>query len=170
MKTAIGLIMMVAAAPTAAQAPGKACSGVAPILAPELAGWVRRVTVDAALASTGLQSARIAPGQAIDAKLSTGSKVHFGDGEARAAEVGDNAGIFAFSVDRPGTYRVALGSAGWVDVLEGGKAIESSAHGHGAECSGIVKLVDFPLKAGEHVLQIEGSKEAVVGLMVVRVP
>ncbi|MBO9670461.1 MAG: homogentisate 1,2-dioxygenase [Sphingobium sp.] len=135
-----------------------------------MAAWSNRAKLTAAVDPAGLGAARIAPGKAIDARLSSGTKVHFGDGPSRAKDVGDNAGMFAFSVDQPGTYRVALGSGGWVDVLEGGKAVESSAHGHGLECSGIVKMVDFPLKAGEHVLQVEGSKEATVGILIARLP
>lgn len=153
-----------------ASAPAKTCTGAVPALPPELAAWSNKAKLTAAVDPAGLGAARISPGKAIDARLSAGTKVHFGDGPGRAKDVGDNAGMFAFSVDRPGIYRVALGSGGWVDVLEGGKAVESSAHGHGLECSGIVKMVDFPLKAGEHVLQVEGSKEATVGVLIARLP
>jgi hypothetical protein len=166
--------MFAVAAPVAAQtptpAPVKTCTSAAPALPPELTVWKTRSKATAAVTPAGLAAARLTPGKAVDAQLSPGAEVHFGDGPSRAKEVGDNAGLFAFSVDRPGTYRVALGSGGWVDVLENGKAVASSAHGHGPDCSGIVKMVDFPLKAGEHILQIEGSKEATVGLSVVRLP
>jgi len=153
-----------------ASAPAKTCTDAAPAFPPELAAWSSKAKLTAAVDPTGLAAARIAPGKAIDARLSSGTRVHFGDGPSRAKDVGDNAGIFAFNVDEPGTYRVAMSSGGWVDVLEDGKAVESSAHGHGLECSGIVKMVDFPLKAGEHVLQVEGSKEAAVGILIARLP
>jgi hypothetical protein len=174
MKTLLILAALAATAPVAAQAPApipaKHCSGAAPALPSELTAWKNRSKAMAAVAPAGLATARLVTGKAIAARLSPGSKVHFGDGPSRAKDVGDNAGLFAFSVDQPGTYRVALGSGGWVDVLENGKAVASSAHGHGADCSGIVKMVDFPLKAGEHILQIEGSKEETVGILVVRLP
>lgn len=168
MKTLL-FTLALAATPVAGQAATQTCSVVAPPPA-ELAAWVSRTKLAAATDPAQLSGARIVPGEAIDAVLSPGAKVRFGDGPSRARDVGDNAGIFAFSVDRPGTYRVALGSGGWVDVIEGGQAVESTAHGHGPDCSGIVKMVDFPLKAGEHLLQIEGSKEASVGVLVVRLP
>lgn len=175
MKTVlIPLALLAAAAPAVAQAPAadpaRTCAGASPTLPPELAPWPSRTKLTAAVEPAGLAAARIAPGKAIDARLSPGGRVHFGDGPRRAKDVGDNAGMFAFTVDRPGTYRVALGSGGWIDVLEHGKAVTSSAHGHGAECSGIVKMVDFPLEAGEHVLQVEGSKEATIGLLIARLP
>jgi len=168
--SALAAAVVPAVAQAQASAPAKTCTGAAPALPSELAAWPNRTKLTAAVDPAGLGAAHIAPGKAIDARLSSGTKVHFGDGPGRAKDVGDNAGIFAFSVDQPGTYRVALGSGGWVDVLEGGKAVESSAHGHGPECSGIVKMVDFPLKAGEHVLQLEGSKEATVGILIARLP
>ena len=172
MKTLLTLMAVIATAPAAAQAPApaKTCTGATPALPPELAPWSSRTTLTAAVEPAGLVAARLTLGKAIDARLTTGAKLHFGDGPRRAKEVGDNAGIFAFAVDQPGTYRVALGSGGWVDVLEGGKSVTSSAHGHGAECSGIVKMVDFRLKAGEHILQVEGSKEATVGILIARLP
>ncbi|HEY1124039.1 MAG TPA: homogentisate 1,2-dioxygenase [Sphingobium sp.] len=174
MKTLIILAAFAVAAPAAGQAPVPAhprtCTGAALMLPPELTPWPSRTGLTAAVEPAGLAAARIVLGRAIDAQLSPGAKVHFGDGPSRAKDVGDNAGMFAFTVDQPGTYRVALGSGGWVDVLESGKAVASSAHGHGAECSGIVKMVDFPLKAGEHVLQVEGSKDATVGILIARLP
>ncbi|MBO9581070.1 MAG: homogentisate 1,2-dioxygenase [Sphingobium sp.] len=174
MKTLLALTALSVAVPAVARAqasaPAKACTGVVPALPPELVAWSNKAKLTAAVDPADLGAARIIPGKAIDARLSSGAKVHFGDGPGRAKDVGDNAGIFTFNVDRPGTYRVALGSGGWVDVIEDGKAVTSSAHGHGAECSGIVKMVDFQLKAGEHVLQVEGSKEATVGILIARLP
>jgi len=168
------LMLAFAAAAAAAQSPtaspAQKCAGMPPALSPELAAWTSKTKATAAIGPEGLGAARISIGKAIDARLSAGTKVHLRDNAARAAEVGDNAGMFAFSVDRAGTYRVALGSGGWVDVLENGKAVKSSAHGHGALCSGIVKMIDFPLKAGEHILQVEGSREATVGLLIARLP
>jgi hypothetical protein len=170
MKTALIPLILAIAMPAAAPAADQKCTGVAAAIPPEMAAWTTRLKTTAAVTPAGLAAARLTPGKAIDAQLSPGANVHFGDGPSRAKDVGDNAGLFAFSVDQPGSYRVALGSGGWVDVLENGKAVESPAHGHGPDCSGIVKMVDFPLKAGEHILQIEGSKEATVGLLVVRLP
>lgn len=170
MKTVLIALILVIATPVAAPAAQQKCKGVVAAIPPELAAWKTRSKATAAVEPAGLATARILPGEAVDAQLSPGAKVHFASWPTRAAEVEDNAGLFAFGVDSPGTYRVALGSGGWVDVLENGKAVASSAHGHGADCSGIVKMVDFPLKAGEHVLQIEGSREGAVGLLVVRLP
>ena len=67
---------------------------------------------------------------------------------------------------RPGTYRVALGAGAWVDMLRDGKAIASTAHGHGPACSGIRKIVDFPLTPGSYVLQLAGSPDANIPVLV----
>lgn len=174
----VALALLVSASPVVAQgkdaqgkdASGQKCSGAPVALPAELAAWPRRTAVTAATSATGLASAKIKPGEAANARLAPGKSVHFPDGPNRAAEVGDHAGMFAVSVAEAGTYRVALGSGGWVDILVGGKAVTSSAHGHGPDCSGVVKIVDFPLPKGDHVLQIEGSKEATVPVLIVRAP
>ncbi len=80
------------------------------------------------------------------------------------------AGTFAFSVPAAGTYRIALGSAAWVDVIENGKAVKSVAHRHGPACTSIRKVVDFPLAAGEHWLQLNGSPASTIKVLIVAAP
>jgi len=67
-------------------------------------------------------------------------------------------GTMSFSVAQSGTYHVALGSGVWVDVVRGGRALESVAHGHGPACSGIAKIVDFKLQPGRYTLTLDGSE------------
>ncbi len=79
-------------------------------------------------------------------------------------------GLFAFAVPAAGRYRVALGSAAWIDVLSGTVPATSVAHGHGPDCSGIRKMVDFDLQPGRYLLQVAGNGSATLPLMVARVP
>jgi hypothetical protein len=67
-----------------------------------------------------------------------------------------------------GTYRVALDAPAWIDMIEDGKPIDSTAHSRGPECSGIRKIVDFSLKPGDHVLRL--SKGALPTIAVLVVP
>ena len=59
---------------------------------------------------------------------------------------------------------------GRLDLLKGKKPIASTAHGHGPICTGIRKMVDFPLERGRHVLQIAGSPGSTIPVMVARLP
>ncbi|ABE63535.1 hypothetical protein Nham_2757 [Nitrobacter hamburgensis X14] len=60
-------------------------------------------------------------------------------------------------VREAGTYRVALDSAAWIDLVRGRQAVISIAHGHGPACTGIRKIVDFPLAPGLYTLQIAAN-------------
>jgi homogentisate 1,2-dioxygenase len=65
---------------------------------------------------------------------------------------------------------VALGSGAWIDVLKGKAAMASVAHGHGPDCSGIRKMVDFRLSPGRYTLQIAANGEQTLPLMIARLP
>ena len=65
---------------------------------------------------------------------------------------------------------MALGSGAWIDVVKDGKAIESTAHGHGPDCSGVRKVVDFPLQPGSYTLQVAANGQAQLPLLVTRAP
>lgn len=71
-----------------------------------------------------------------------------------------------FSVTTAGTYRVALSGGAWIDMIRDGKVIASSAHTEGSACSGIRKIVDFPLTSGTYTLQLTGAKSATMTVLV----
>ncbi len=75
--------------------------------------------------------------------------------------------IAYFAIPRTGIYRVGLGSGAWVDVVSQGKALTSSAHGHGPACTGIRKIVDFNLTKGLYALQLAGIAGGSVKVMIV---
>lgn len=75
--------------------------------------------------------------------------------------------IAYFAIPRTGTYKVALGSGAWVDVVSQGRALASTAHGHGPACTGIRKIVDFNLAKGLYALQLAGIAGDSVKVMIV---
>jgi hypothetical protein len=72
----------------------------------------------------------------------------------------------AFPVAVAGTYRVALGGGAWIDMIRDGKVIASVAHTEGPACSGIRKIVDFPLTPGNYTVQLTGAKSATLTVLV----
>ena len=76
----------------------------------------------------------------------------------RAGELARRGGaaLVPFEVAEDATYRVALSDGAWVDVSAGNMVSRSSAHAHGPACSGIRKIVDFPLRRGRYALHITG--------------
>ena len=78
--------------------------------------------------------------------------------------------MMAFEAPKDGTYRVMLPNKTWIDVLQGTVPASSTHHQHGPDCSGIRKMVDFPLKSGTYTLQLAGSGQQDIPVMVSSVP
>ncbi len=158
------------AVPAAAMAQG--CpSAAAAELPPELEGWATRTPLAAASDAQGLAQAMLEPGSAVDAQLVSTSAITYPVRPEKPGGSVSFGGLFAFTVAQPGTYRIGIGSGAWIDVVgPDGAVVESTAHGHGPECSGISKMVDFPLEAGSYILQIAANGENRLPVMVARLP
>lgn len=83
------------------------------------------------------------------------------------AKRGGTAALLSFTVAKAGVYQIGLGSGAWIDVVSGGKALGSVAHGHGPICTGLRKIVDFELAPGRYALQLSGIKAATIRVMIV---
>jgi hypothetical protein len=135
-----------------------------------LAAWTTPVARAAAGDAAHLGDAGIAVGQAVQLALLPQAAVTFPLQPGKTGAPGSYAGLLRLTIAEPGTYRIALGTGAWIDVVAHSVAVAAGAHGHGPACSGIHKMVDFPLPAGEYVLQISASAEAQTKVLVVRVP
>lgn len=124
----------------------------------------------AATDARSLVQAKLTLGARVDAMLSATDTVHYILTPAKPASPGSLGGMLSLPIKRAGTYRIAIGTGAWIDLVKGGTALTSVAHDHGAPCSGVRKLVDFTLKPGRYVLQIEGSKDANTLVLVTRLP
>jgi hypothetical protein len=49
-----------------------------------------------------------------------------------------------------GKAALAPGAAPWVDLFQGKTPVASVAHNHGPPCTGLGKMVDFPLQPGDY--------------------
>lgn len=156
--------------PALAQAQHAACAPGGAALPAELAGWATRHPLTAATQANAVPGATLDIGRGIDAVLSPTPQVRYAVRPEKPGGSVSYGGLFTVTVDQPGTYRVALGSAAWIDMLKGDQVITSTAHGHGPECSGVRKMVDFSLTSGRYTLQIAANGEATLPLMVARLP
>ncbi len=146
------------------------CAGQVTAPPAGLSGWSTPAPATAAGNEAGLAAAVIPVGARADAVLRQTGDIRY---VARPEKPGGSVsfgGMFAFDVTEPGTYRVALDSAAWIDVLRNGKAVASTAHGPGPECSGIRKMVDFPLEPGRYVLQLAANGKPAIAVLVARLP
>lgn len=77
-------------------------------------------------------------------------------------------GLAAFQIPKDGTYRVVTDEGMRIDVVADGKLADSTAFGRGPHCSG--KFVDFPLHAGEAMLQLVGAPYESVAVLILSRP
>jgi hypothetical protein len=55
---------------------------------------------------------------------------------------------------QPGTYKITLSAEGWIDVVQNGSAVKSSAFSGALGCEGIRKSVKFDLAAAPFTLEL----------------
>lgn len=80
------------------------------------------------------------------------------------------AGMLPFKIEKEGTYRVIIGEHAWIEIVQNHQFIKSSHHQRGPACVNVGKMVDFPLKAGNYVLELSASGKQVMKVLIVPVP
>ncbi len=60
---------------------------------------------------------------------------------------------------KAGTYKITLSSEGWIDVVQDGRAVKSSAFSGATGCEGVRKSVKFELAAKPLVVELSGIPE-----------
>ncbi|GFE74988.1 hypothetical protein [Novosphingobium sp. TCA1] len=145
-------------------------------LPPELAAWNARKPLLAARDTRSLSGAKLDVGKAVAGGLRPTAELRYPQRPEKPGSSSSFGGLYTFTVAEAGSYRVALGAAAWVDVVKAGATVgkgsvmTSTAHGHGPDCSGIRKMVDFTLKPGTYLLQISGNAVDRLPLLVTRLP
>jgi len=110
----------------------------------------------AALPSTGVTLALVAPGEA---KLPTPPE--------RAPKEGTFAGFASVkATPKAGLYTVSLSAGGWLDVVQDGHFLKPKAFSGATDCDGIRKTVKFELSASPFVLQISGTRENSISISI----
>ncbi|MEJ0023663.1 MAG: hypothetical protein WDN76_09680 [Alphaproteobacteria bacterium] len=74
--------------------------------------------LSAAKDQKGLAAATLAPGKAVAAGLPKTAQVKFVVQPEKPGGSVSYGGLISFKIEEAGTYRVALNSAAWIDVLE----------------------------------------------------
>lgn len=158
--------------PMGAQATEKAPESCTAPVKPEgpLAAWENPVELAAAGRDRDLAAAKLPVGQAARVALLQTPEVRYALRPEKPGGSVSHGGMVAFSVAEAGTYRVALGSGAWVDIVADGKAAISTAHGHGPACTGIRKMVDFALEPGDYILQIAANGAPQANVLIARIP
>lgn len=141
------LLLQTTAAPAPAPIPAPVCTGVA---SPPTG-------LEAWSTISGITMGPVELGKGIAVHLLPSDGVKFALPPERAPAAGTFSGVYTFRVATAGTYRIALESGAWIDVIRDGKPLRSVAHMMGANCTGIRKIVDFDFAPGAYTLQLSGA-------------
>ena len=166
---AMGLAALFAGPLMAQEMAPAACTAPVPPKG-ELAPWLSPVPLSSAGRENRSGRVQLAIGQAASLELLRTPEVHYPLRPEKPGGSVSYGGLARIDVRVAGTYRVALGSAAWIDLVQGRKAIPSTAHGHGPDCTGIRKMVDFRLMPGRYTLQIAANGEPQTTVLVARLP
>jgi hypothetical protein len=66
---------------------------------------------------------------------------------------------------RTGTYKITLSSEGWIDVVQDGHAVKSTAFSGATGCEGIRKSVKFDLAAQPLTIELSGVPADTIGIV-----
>lgn len=167
---ALGALALVAVANRPAEAQEAAAPACAAPVAPtgELAPWTAPSQLQAARNEADRSRARLPVGQAARLTLLQTPEVRYPLRPEKPGGSVSYGGLVQIDVREPGTYRLALDSAAWIDLVRGEQAVKSTAHGHGPPCTGIRKMVDFPLTPGSYTLQIAANGQPEMTVLVAR--
>lgn len=136
----------------------------------ELTPWNAPGQMRAGANAAQRSGAALAVGQAVRLALLPTPQVRYPVRPEKPGGSVSFGGLVRLDVLEAGVYRVALGSAAWIDLVRDRKALTSIAHGRGPECTGIRKMVDFQLTPGRYILQIAANGEPETGVLVARLP
>jgi len=169
MRAIILSLMAAAALGAEAQTPqSPACAAMDQSLGDGLGAWRSKADLSAAASAGDLAKSELKIAAAAKVALLQTPKVDYPAPPEKPGGSVSHGGLLGFMVKEPGTYRVALSTPAWVEVVKDGKSIAPASFGHGPECTTIRKIVEFPLGAGAHVLEIAANAENTVNVLVVR--
>ena len=78
-----------------------------------------------------------------------------------------NAGFAnAPAIAKAGTYRVTLSAPSWIDVIQNGNVLQSTAFSGASGCAGIAKSVKFNLLAAPFTVELSGTPAHAVAFVV----
>lgn len=149
------ILALLLAQAVAASAAAPACPATPVRLPADLAGWARR--------GDTLQSRRAVTVPTVDP-----ATVRLAD--VPPPTLPGRMALTTVRIARAGTYGIASGAKGWIDLYRVGDrtALTAAAHGHGPACSGIAKIVRYTLTPGDYRVVVGGLDQPDAKLLLVR--
>lgn len=150
-----------------------ACAEVSDSRLPaDFAGWASTASQLKASAGGAADMVPLLPGdRPAEVRLLPAASVALpvAPGQARAPDKA-HAGLVRIAIPQTGTWRLAASTPVWIDVVSGRTPVASSGHGRMAPCTSLRKVVEFPLDAGDYVVQLSGNPGPDLRLLLTRKP
>ena len=70
------------------------------------------------------------------------------------------------NVPKPGQYQITASAEGWIDVIQDGKPLASTAYSGRRDCPDVRKSVRFDLQSGAVTIQVSGVDSKLVKLAI----
>jgi hypothetical protein len=141
----------------AAAATDKPACPAAAHLPAEWRGWAEPVPAPA--------DSRLVPGTAYRITLAPMAGIELTGVDGKELPEGSRGAVFTLDVAEPGRYRVTVADPMWIDLVGPEGVVESVAHGHGPDCSGLGKIVSFPLDRGTYRLELSAAEVPMSAVM-----
>jgi hypothetical protein len=146
------------------------CAALDTSLPQALSGWTSKAPLRSATGEAGLPAATLRLGHAAQATLFHTRGVTYVVEPGKPGGSVAYGGILAVKIGEAGIYQVSLNSGAWIDMVLGASKMAATAHGHGPKCSSIRKVVAFPLKPGDYIVQISANAAPTLDIMISRQP
>ncbi|UDF04360.1 hypothetical protein [Asticcacaulis sp. AND118] len=161
----VSAALLLTAAPAFAEEAKPACPAE-PVLSGPFTHWLHAAPVKATADTAGAPALSI--GKPVKVTLLDSTRVAYKRARATPPATPTYSGTLTFTVVQARTYGIAAGTGVWIDVVKDGETLKSSKHGHGPDCSGVRKIVDFDLQPGAYEVRLIDNKTADVTIMVLK--
>lgn len=138
------------------------------VLPPELQGWKTLSYIGSAKNAEDLAGATLTLNSASLVGLLPTPKIQYVARPVNEGGTVSYGGLFQITIKECGVYRVVLANASWIDMIKDGKGVQSVAHSHGPEHSGIRKMVDYTLDEGTYTLQLSAGADTTSAVLIAK--
>jgi len=112
------------------------------------------------------------PAKAISLSLLPMDQVKSTAEQSRRRKEADNTqfggGVTFESIGEPGIYQISLPVRGWVDVVQDGKTLKSTAHTSKTDCDGVRKSIRYAIGQGPVTVEVSGLPSDTVKFVIRR--
>ena len=108
------------------------------------------------------------PDHGIALELQPHDQVSYVLAPGRPPKSADSSGgvIVISNVPKAGSYQVTASAEGWIDVIQGGRPLASTAHSGRRDCPDVRKSVRFDLQPGDVTIQVSGVDSKLIKLAI----